>query len=307
MTALSGEVEKPPPSEVHEPRGGNEVVDGRGTSSGKEVKSGVEGAKGVDVSPKEGLGSVPVAVSVDDGKSRAASTVAQGEARGAAPIVKDLTVDLGRVGETASSGKGHAAETAEETAKTKDVTTSAESGHEVSDGQGPASGTVEKKGDANVSLLYDRAVELERNGKSDEAIEFYKRVLERESGHLLARQRLARIYVESGKVSEALTVLKPAVAGRDSRSLAGSDPNFSAFLAALYQRQEEHRKAVDLYEALLSTQPSKGIWQMGMAISLEKLNEPGKALGFYEKALESGELSDRLRSFVQKRVRTLKP
>ncbi|MBF0605034.1 MAG: tetratricopeptide repeat protein [Nitrospirae bacterium] len=157
-----------------------------------------------------------------------------------------------------------------------------------------------------VQALYDQALAEERNGHSSNAQELYKRVLEHDSGHLLARQRLARIYVESGQAAEALTILKPAVSGRDPQSLARSDPNFSAFLAALYQRQEEHQKAVELYEALLRGDPGKGIWQMGIAISLEKLHQPENALRYYEKAMESGELSTRLRAFVQKRARTLK-
>lgn len=157
-----------------------------------------------------------------------------------------------------------------------------------------------------VQALYDQALAEERNGHSSNAQELYKRVLEHDSGHLLARQRLARIYVESGQAAEALTILKPAVSGRDPQGLARSDPNFSAFLAALYQRQEEHQKAVELYEALLRDDPRKGIWQMGIAISLEKLQQPKNALRYYEKAMESGELNTRLRAFVQKRVRTLK-
>lgn len=159
---------------------------------------------------------------------------------------------------------------------------------------------------AEIQALYDQALAEEKNGNSSTAQELYKRVLERDSGHLLARQRLARIYVESGLAAQALTILKPAVSGRDAQSLAQSDPNFSAFLAALYQRQEEHQKAVELYKALLSSNPDKGIWQMGIAISLEKLHQPENAMANYEKALNSGELSARLRTFVQKRLQSLK-
>ncbi|MBF0132530.1 MAG: tetratricopeptide repeat protein [Magnetococcales bacterium] len=166
--------------------------------------------------------------------------------------------------------------------------------------------TANMTSNTEVQALYDQALAEERNGRSSNAQELYKRVLEHDSGHLLARQRLARIYVESGQAAEALTILKPAVSGRDPQGLARSDPNFSAFLAALYQRQEEHQKAVELYEALLRGDPGKGIWQMGIAISLEKLQQPENALRYYEKAMESGELSTRLRAFVQKRARTLK-
>lgn len=269
----------------------------------------VEGAAANYAKEKLGLG--PVAVSVDDGRSRqiGGEQPPQVEAPAATtPIVKDLSVDLSKVSDPPAAKKTPEVAGGESTGKSGSPhdgnTVATVKGESVVAGVSPA---VDSKADGDVSTWYNQAVELEKNNKSEGAIELYNRILARDSGHLLARQRLARVYVETGKVSEALNVLKPAVSGRDSRSLASSDPNFSAFLAALYQRQEEHRKAADLYEALLSLQPVKGIWQMGLAISLEKLNDPGSALKYYEKALESGDLSTRLRAFVQKRVRALKP
>ncbi|MBF0437385.1 MAG: PEGA domain-containing protein [Magnetococcales bacterium] len=276
----------------------------------KNTKPAVDGADGTSTGhTKEKLGFGPVAVSVDDGRSRQANGVPyQAEIPAVpTPVVKDLSVDLNKVGDLPATKKVPEVVVNDNAGKTI-----SHEGDALTTAKGPTiagsvSTTLDPKAEGDVSTWYSQAVELEKNNKSEGAIELYNKILARDSGHLLARQRLARAYVETGKVSEALNVLKPAVSGRDSRSLASSDPNFSAFLAALYQRQEEHRKAAELYEALLSLQPVKGIWQMGLAISQEKLNDPVNALKNYEKALESGDLSTRLRAFVQKRVRALKP
>ncbi|HIJ85485.1 MAG TPA: tetratricopeptide repeat protein, partial [Magnetococcales bacterium] len=227
---------------------------------------------------KSGSDLGPAVLSAKDGKPEG-NDLATGAAPSVASPVEGLKVDLGQIAEKSTASQGQVPGKAENLS-------------------GPG------RGDAQ--HLFDQAMREEKEGRMDDAQGLYRQILERDPGHVLARQRLARIYVEAGRTSEALALLKPAVAGRDSRSLASADPNFSAFLAALYQRQEEHWKAVDLYEALLQNDPNKGIWQMGMAISLEKLNEPANALRYYEKSLESGELSVRLRTFVEKRVRNLK-
>ncbi|MBF0108147.1 MAG: tetratricopeptide repeat protein [Magnetococcales bacterium] len=261
--------------------------------SGKGLELGPVVLSSEDGRPKVGIGEI-----MDKGTA--------GPSTGSTPVM-DLKVDLARTadhsvalgdvaaGQGTGGGKEPSGEKDQVPARPEKVAAVGDTSQDGANG-----------GASEGQALYDQANEAENKGNVSSAMELYRRALERDPNHLLARQRLARIHVEGGRPAEALAVLKPAVAGRDSRGLANADPNFSAFLAALYQRQEEHWKAVDLYEALLRIHPERGIWQMGMAISLEKLNEPANALRYYEKALASGDLSSRLRGFVQKRIRNLR-
>ncbi|MBF0455827.1 MAG: PEGA domain-containing protein [Magnetococcales bacterium] len=163
-----------------------------------------------------------------------------------------------------------------------------------------------QKIDRQADDLFQQAVRLKDQSKIPQAIDLLKQVLSLDAGHARARRRLARIYVETGKIREALELLREAVAGRNATQLSEEDPNLSAFLAALYQREEDHWHAIDLYENLLLRYPNKGVWHMGLAISLERVNEPSDALRAYTVAINSGDLSQKLRTFVQKRIRELK-
>ncbi|MBF0439648.1 MAG: PEGA domain-containing protein [Magnetococcales bacterium] len=132
-----------------------------------------------------------------------------------------------------------------------------------------------------------------------------QQVLKIDPGHIKALRRLARIMVETSRPDKALELLKNSIGGRSDSFLAEEDPNLAAFMAALYQRREEHWQAIDLYDALLKKYPNKGLWQMGIAISLEKVDESAEALRAYKKALASGDLSHKLQSFVRKRIEKL--
>lgn len=162
------------------------------------------------------------------------------------------------------------------------------------------------RGRETVEVLFQRSQALRRDNKITQEEALLRQVLEKDGQHKLALRRLSAILVESDRISEGLSVLKKAVGRRSSGVLVGEDPNLAAFLAALYQRRGEHRKAIDLYRTLLQRFPSKGIWRMGMAISMEKSQKPEQALVAYERALTSSDLSDKLNVFVRQRIKKLK-
>ncbi|MBF0381436.1 MAG: tetratricopeptide repeat protein [Magnetococcales bacterium] len=162
-----------------------------------------------------------------------------------------------------------------------------------------------KPSSGEIEGMFSRSAKLRDQGKTQEAVELLKNILQAKPEHGRARRRLARIYVESGQANKALVLLQGGVAGRSTLQLSKEEPNLAAFLAALYQRDEDHWHAIDLYENLLRRFPDKGVWQMGLAISLERVGEPEDALKAYKTALNSGDLSHRLRTFVNKRVEEL--
>ena len=112
--------------------------------------------------------------------------------------------------------------------------------------------------------------------------------------------------MESKRTEEGFRLLQEAVRGRSNTVLVADDPNLAAFLAALHQRQGEHEQAIGLYQTLLQQHPNKGIWQMGLAISLEKKGEIPQALAAYRASLADESLSARLRQFIQTRLDHLK-
>ncbi|MBF0214475.1 MAG: PEGA domain-containing protein [Magnetococcales bacterium] len=153
--------------------------------------------------------------------------------------------------------------------------------------------------------IYQQSTEKKDAGDREGEEALLQQVVKADPSHKGAVRRLARIMVESNRGDKALELLRQMAGGRGDQSLADDDPNLAAFLAALYQRREEHWQAIDLYDALLKKYPNKGLWQMGMAISLEKVEENNEALRAYKKALASGDLNHKLQSFVRKRIEKL--
>ncbi|MEO5333922.1 MAG: PEGA domain-containing protein [Magnetococcus sp. YQC-5] len=153
--------------------------------------------------------------------------------------------------------------------------------------------------------VYQQSVDKKNEGDRAGEEALLQQVLKVDPGHIRAVRRMARIMVENNRADQALDLLRQAAGGRNDAYLAEEDPNLAAFMAALYQRREEHWQAIDLYDALLKKYPNKGLWQMGMAISLEKVEEPVEAVRAYKKALASGDLNHKLQNFVRKRIEKL--
>jgi tetratricopeptide (TPR) repeat protein len=153
--------------------------------------------------------------------------------------------------------------------------------------------------------LFQQSLAFRNNRDLEQEELALRQSLQKDGGHALARNRLARILVESKRVEEGLRLLQGAVQGRSAAVLVGEDSNLAAFLAALYQRQEEHVQAVELYEALLVRHPDKGIWRMGLAISLEKMGRTPPALAAYRQALSDSAMTPNLRRFVESRIEQL--
>ena len=107
---------------------------------------------------------------------------------------------------------------------------------------------------------------------------------------------LARSLVEQGDVSEALGVLED----RDDGKVRHGE--FLALLAALYQRQNEHRDAVEVYRRALVIQPYEGRWWMGLGISLEHRQAWAEAQTAYENALKDRQFGRQLAKFVGQRL-----
>jgi MSHA biogenesis protein MshN len=108
---------------------------------------------------------------------------------------------------------------------------------------------------------------------------------------------LARLQIEKG--GPAIETLQ--------RSLpyAGGNGDYLAFLAGALQRAQRNREAAEQYQAALRLQPQNGVWWMGLGISLLAEKRDPEAKEAFTRAKNSGNLSQELQSFVDRKLQQL--
>ncbi len=181
--------------------------------------------------------------------------------------------------------------------------------------------------DVNADEEYRHALSFASSGQIDKAIELIKSLLNRFPNNHPARQTLitlllqkgdraaaekivdaglmeepdylnfvelkARILFDEDKVGKALSLLEhvsPPIA---------EHPSYYSFLAAMYQRQGQPQIAVKLYEQLLSLQPNKGIFWVGLAIALESIGKHNQAQEAFARADDAQGLSPEIKAYVE--------
>lgn len=115
-------------------------------------------------------------------------------------------------------------------------------------------------------------------------------------------QTLLRLYlqtlVQQGNYQGAVTVME--------QRLRLTTPEDLAYLAGLYQKNNDHLNAVKLYAQALQLIPSKSIWWMGQGISFEVIGRYKEALQAYEKSMSTGQLSSQLFEYTLQRINDIK-
>ncbi len=118
--------------------------------------------------------------------------------------------------------------------------------------------------------------------------------------HYPFAQLLARSYVDHGQEQKALELLEK------SRAAAGTDPEYLAFLATLYQRAGRQDDAARNFSEALKQRPREGRWWLGLAISLEAVEKWKESAEAYERATASGSLDKQLLRYSQQRLAVVK-
>lgn len=155
-----------------------------------------------------------------------------------------------------------------------------------------------------MSVRHDGAREavisqLINQGQTDEAMAYAIEGLNDNIAQPALAMTLARLQLAKGQTKPAIATLQM------SASYAGVSSEYHAFLAALLQRDEQHKEAVEQYEAALQKTPNAGIWLMGLAISYQALQRNSEAQDAFRRAKSSNALTPDLVAFVDTRLAQL--
>ncbi|WP_292934460.1 tetratricopeptide repeat protein [Noviherbaspirillum sp.] len=181
---------------------------------------------------------------------------------------------------------------------------------------------------------YRKALAAVQQGKTADAIAGLEQALQLDAQHVAARQALIGVYLESkrqddalNKAREGLTLdpaqpglamiaarlqlekgaLRPAIETLErTLPFAADHGDYQAFLAALLQRDERHKQAVEHYLQAVQRSPRNGVWWMGLGISLQAEQRFADAQEAFKRAKASNSLTPELEAFVEGRLSQLK-
>lgn len=140
---------------------------------------------------------------------------------------------------------------------------------------------------------------LTRQGYLSRAEALVREGLELKPDHLAFIKLQARIMIARGENERARDLLEK------KRPAISRDASYYALLAAVYQRLGHHNDAAGLYQSLVGAQPGRGVWWLGLGISLEASGKEAQARQAYQRAGASGTLTPKLLQFTQKKVAAL--
>lgn len=109
----------------------------------------------------------------------------------------------------------------------------------------------------------------------------------------------ARIYALQGKYKLALHTLQNASPNLEE------NPEYHAFIAAMYERNNQFALAATLYKRLLANNANNSRWWFGLGVSLDKQGLQKDALDAYKRAGAMGHLSGESQTYLQTRLRQL--
>ncbi|MBI3222456.1 MAG: tetratricopeptide repeat protein [Nitrosomonadales bacterium] len=150
--------------------------------------------------------------------------------------------------------------------------------------------------DAARQALVALLLEGKRGGDAERVLQ---EGLSRRPEHTGFAMLLARLQVERGAVEQATATLEKSLPYADAQA------DFQAFFAALLQRQNRHKEAINHYQIALQLTPGNAVWLMGFGISLQAVQRNVDAREAYRRALETNALSPQLQKFVQQKLRAL--
>jgi tetratricopeptide (TPR) repeat protein len=116
--------------------------------------------------------------------------------------------------------------------------------------------------------------------------------------HVTAIELGARLKVQRGELADAVRMLESAVPDDD-------DTSFYALLAGLYQKLGRFTEAASHYRRLLSVEPDQGTYWLGLAVSLDSLQQSQGALTAFRRTRDSGQYEGDVQRYIEQRINAL--
>lgn len=188
--------------------------------------------------------------------------------------------------------------------------------------------------EAKAEAAYHQAVKLLEQGRPDEALYQLREALVAQPANLKVRELAAGISLQTGHAHEAQRLLEEGLQqvpsnhvfalllarvhmerGAESKAVVvmesaapqvSDNADFSSFLGTLYQRAGRHADALKAYERAITLRPTDGRTWLGFAISLEGTQQRSAAVEAYQRARESGGLTQPLARYAEQRILALK-
>ena len=181
--------------------------------------------------------------------------------------------------------------------------------------------------------LFKDAVTAYRTGDVVHAIALFHQVLTRSPRYIQAREMLTTILLQQGDRQGASSLLSEGISlyphntkfiklyakllfdkGRLDDALAylkqaqpaiTDDPEYYALMAAVLQRRKDYLESGEIYHRLVKIDPAKGVWWMGLGISLEGLGRAAEAREAYGNARRDKTLAADVSRYIETRIRIL--
>jgi MSHA biogenesis protein MshN len=120
--------------------------------------------------------------------------------------------------------------------------------------------------------------------------------LELHPDNLIFVKLKAHLLVDEDKITEAISLLE------DAAPPLMDNPDYHAFVAALYQREGKSALAASLYKQLLSLQPSNAKWWVGLGVALDAMGSHSQALEAYTNATNTNGLNPELKAYAESQL-----
>lgn len=175
---------------------------------------------------------------------------------------------------------------------------------------------------------YRRALAALQEGRVNAALADLDKAVEIDPRNDAARQTYVSLLLENRRTDDAIKQLRLAL-GVDARQpglamvlarlqlekggpaldtllktlpYAENNAEYLGFLAGVLQRDQRHAEAAEQYRHALAIMPDKGIWWMGLGISLQAEQHLPEAREAYRHASNSTGLTPELKSFIDRKL-----